>query len=120
MNETPIYDIKPYLPYTDCQPAASGGFTDTAERRRVRVEAGDELLMRLPEDKRSALLEVLAQDPRPAYQDDPERVYGLLFGGWNVRFRVRDGALTVTDIAEEQADDPGGSCRKGLDVPAGV
>ena len=98
MNDTPILDIKPYLPLSDCRPEATGGFTDTHEKRTCRVACPEELLIRLPQQSRAGLLGVLEQDPRPAYQDDPERVYGFPFAGHEVRFRVRDGLLTVTDI----------------------
>ena len=98
MDGTPIYDIKPYVPYADCHPDALGGFTTTASMPGVEVRCSDMLLEKVPEDKRSALLGVLAQDPRPRYQDDPERVYGLSFAGLDVKFRVADKVLTVLDI----------------------
>lgn len=97
MDGTPILDIKPYIE-TDCHPDALCGFTDTTEKRRARVECPPELLGRLPEDKRAALLGILAEDPRPAYQNDAERIYGFIFAGREIRFRVEDGVLTVTDI----------------------
>ena len=95
MDGTPVYDIKPYLPYADCHPEATGGFTAEVAKRRVRVEAAPGLLSPLSDTQRACLLEALAEDPRPAYQQDPERVYGFLFGQWNVRFQVQDGVLTV-------------------------
>ena len=98
MDGTPIYDIKPYVPYADCHPDALGGFTTTTSMPGVEVRCSDMLLEKVPEDKRSALLGVLAQDPRPRYQDDPERVYGLSFAGLDVKFRVADKVLTVLDI----------------------
>jgi len=101
MDGTPVFDIKPYIPYADCIPEAAGGFTQTTEKRQVSVDIPDELLRRIPEEKREALRGILAQDPRPAYQDDPERVYGFGYGGLEVRFRVAQGVLTVTDIAKE-------------------
>ena len=98
MDGTPILDIKPYATYSDCHPEARGGFTDTTAARTVRVECPDELLDRMPADKREALLGILEQDPRPSYQDDPERVYGFVFAGREIRFRVSDGVLTVAEI----------------------
>ncbi|MBR4579043.1 MAG: tRNA (N6-threonylcarbamoyladenosine(37)-N6)-methyltransferase TrmO [Oscillospiraceae bacterium] len=97
MDGTPILDIKPYIPYADCRPEAAAGFT-AAPARRVACVIPPALLQRLPEDKREALRGVLEADPRPSYQDDPERVYGFGFAGREVRFRVADGVLTVVDI----------------------
>ena len=101
MNGTPIYDIKPYLPYADCVPDAAGGFTDQVERKTLRVVCAAEWWERVPQDKRGALRDTLSQDPRPAYQQDPDRVYGMAFGGLNVRFRVAGDTLTVLDIEKE-------------------
>lgn len=98
VNGTPILDIKPYLPLSDCRPEATGGFTDTHQKRTCRVECPAEVLNRLPEQSRAGLIGVLEQDPRPAYQDDPGRVYGFPFAGHEIRFRVQDGLLTVIDI----------------------
>lgn len=98
MDGTPILDIKPYLPYVDCHPEASGGFTDRVERRTLEVVCPPEWLARIPAEKREALLGVLAQDPRPAYQRDPKRRYGLTFGGHEVRFQVEGERLTVVEI----------------------
>lgn len=99
LDGTPIYDIKPYLPYADARPEARGGFTDAVERRLLTVQCPPELLERIPAEKREALLAVLAQDPRPSYQTDPERVYGMAFAGSEVRFTVSDRILTVGDIS---------------------
>ena len=98
MDGTPIYDIKPYLPYADCRPDAVGGFAARPKEARLEVDCPPELLAVLPEDKRPALLAVLAQDPRPQYQDDPDRVYGMAFAGTEVKFRVAGGRLRVTEI----------------------
>ena len=98
MDGTPIYDIKPYLPYADCKPEALGGFASQPKEATLRVEIPDELLARIPEEKRNALVGVLAQDPRPSYQDDPERVYGMAFGGLEVKFRVAGDILTVCEV----------------------
>ena len=98
MNGTPIYDIKPYLSYADARPEAKGGFTDSAGSLEVEVEIPDGLYEKLPEENRAALMSVLKNDPRPTYQSDPAREYGMAFGGMNVKFKVSGGVLTVTDI----------------------
>lgn len=98
MDGTPIFDIKPYLPYTDSHPDAVGGFTDGLESRCLRVECPPQLLERIPADSREGLLGVLAGDPRPRYQEDPQRVYGMGFAGQNVRFTVAGDTLTVRSI----------------------
>ena len=98
MDGTPIYDIKPYLPYADCKADAAGGFAPQ-RAAELAVEFPPELLARVPEDKRTALTGVLAQDPRPHYQSDPARIYGMNFAGMEVRFRVADGVLTVVELA---------------------
>ena len=97
MDGTPILDIKPYIPYADCQPEATGGFTDTAGDFLLKVEFPPELLSMVPEDRREALIGVLRHDPRPSYQRNAERVYGMEFAGVNVRFRVEGEVLTVVD-----------------------
>lgn len=102
LDGTPIYDIKPYAPYSDAHPDAQGGFTDQVERRRLRVDCAPELLAVVPEDKRAALLGILAEDPRPAYQHDPQRVYGLTFAGLEVKFTVAEDALTICSIVGEK------------------
>ncbi|MGN0985704.1 MAG: tRNA (N6-threonylcarbamoyladenosine(37)-N6)-methyltransferase TrmO [Candidatus Enterenecus sp.] len=98
MDGTPIYDIKPYVPYADCHPEASEGFTAPGQDYLLEVDIPPALLARVPEDRREALRGVLAQDPRPSYQHDPDRVYGFGFAGLEVRFSVRDGVLTVLEI----------------------
>ena len=98
MDGTPIYDIKPYLPYADCKPQAVGGFASVPKEASLEVDCPAELMTLVPEGKRAALLGVLAQDPRPQYQDDPERVYGMAFGGLEVRFRVAGDRLTVCQV----------------------
>ena len=102
MNGTPIYDIKPYLPYADCRPEATGGFTDRQEKRRVEVQIPAELASRLTAKEAQGLRAVLAEDPRPAYQEDPERIYAFEFSGKRIAFRVRDGILTVTEIQPQK------------------
>lgn len=98
MDGTPIYDVKPYLPYADCRPEATGGFADPVKDYQLEVIFPEEWLSYIPESKQKALRAVLAQDPRPAYQNDPERIYGFEFAGFDVRFRVKDGVLTVCEI----------------------
>ncbi len=98
MDGTPILDIKPYIPYGDCHPDAIGGFTDTANEYFLEVKCPQQLLNKLPEGKRPALLGVLSHDPRPSYQKDPNRVYGLDFAGYNVQFSVKGDILTVSNI----------------------
>lgn len=100
MDGTPIYDIKPYLPYVDCRPEASGGFAVQTREGPLTVECPAALLALLPPERREALLDVLAQDPRPAYQNAPGRVYGMGFAGFEVRFTVEGGRLTVTRIEQ--------------------
>ena len=103
MDGTPIFDIKPYIPYGDAKPDALGGFTQGAGDFLLTVDFPSSLLERIPQNKRDALIGVLSHDPRPSYQADPERVYGLTFGGWNVRFRVKDSTLTVVEVAQENS-----------------
>ena len=98
MDGTPIFDIKPYIPYGDCKMDATGGFTDRAENFLLKVDFPEELLKKLPEQKREALIGVLSHDPRPSYQKDPKRVYGLTFAGYNIRFTVRGDLLTVQEV----------------------
>jgi tRNA-Thr(GGU) m(6)t(6)A37 methyltransferase TsaA len=95
MDGTPIYDIKPYLPYTDSHPDASGGFTSALADRSLEVVIPADLISVIPEDKRETLISVLSQDPRPSYQNDSERVYGFGFAGCEIKFTVSDGVLTV-------------------------
>lgn len=101
MDGTPIYDIKPYLPLSDCRTDARGGFAAEKEGYELKVVVPPEELERLPEEKREALIKVLSQDPRPAYQDEPERVYGFGFAGFEIKFRVSGETLTVLKIIRE-------------------
>ena len=101
LDGTPIYDIKPYIPYADCHPEASGGFTDGICYQRLSVDFPDDLLAVIPADKREALIEVLAQDPRPGYQHgEATRRYGVEFAGYDVRFTVEGDALTVAEVVK--------------------
>ena len=99
MDGTPIYDIKPYIPYADCHPDASEGFTGQTRMHLLQVEFPPTLMAQVPEADRDALTGVLASDPRPSYQHDPERVYGMEFAGLEVHFRVDGEVLTVTDVS---------------------
>ncbi len=103
MDGTPIYDVKPYLPYVDSVPDAVGGFAEGTADYRLTVDCPENLLGRIPKEMQETLLGVLAQDPRPAYQHDEDRVYGLPLGGFDVKFTVKDGRLTVVDVTEEKA-----------------
>ena len=100
LSGTPILDVKPYLPFTDAHPDARCGFAGAAENYALRVDCPDALLSRVPPEKRDALLACLAQDPRPAYQSDPERLYHMRFGAQEVDFTVRDDLLTVCGIRD--------------------
>lgn len=98
MDGTPIYDIKPYLAYTDSHPEAVCGFADRVKDYELEVEFPQELLELLPREKREAALGILRQDPRPSYQHDPERRYGVAFAGYDIRFQVRDRVLRVYQV----------------------
>lgn len=98
MDGTPIFDIKPYIPYCDCKPDAVGGFTADADDFLLEVEDPVGLLEKVPETKRAALIGVLSHDPRPSYHTDTGRVYGIEFAGKNIRFRVEDKKLIICEI----------------------
>lgn len=102
MDGTPIYDIKPYLPYADSHPDADRGWTGTSDDFLLQVTCPPELLSQIPEHDRSALLGVLSHDPRPSYQRDPDRIYGLQFAGFNIRFTVEERILTVREVTVSQ------------------
>lgn len=107
MDGTPIYDIKPYVPYADCHPEATGGFSEAVRDYALEVDFPESLLNRLDAGKRQAIIEVLAQDPRPGYRhDDPDRVFGVTFAGKDVRFKVLENRLTVVDVADAEAAPP--------------
>lgn len=103
MDGTPILDIKPYIPYADCHPNALGGFASVPAGETLEVVIPEDILPRIPAERLEALRGVLAQDPRPHYQNDPERVYGFGFAGMEVKFSVDGGRLTVRDI-QQKAD----------------
>ncbi len=98
MDGTPIFDIKPYIPYSDAFPEAAGGFTDTADDFLLTVHFPEPLLAHLPVAKQEAAIEVLSHDPRPPYQRSADRLYGLSFAGFDIRFKVADNILTVEEV----------------------
>lgn len=100
MDKTPIYDIKPYLPYTDCHFDAVGGYVDNLDEFELEVIFPDHWIKLIPSDKRDALIDTLSHDPRPSYQNDSDRIYGFYFSGFDVRFTVKDEVLTVCEIVE--------------------
>ena len=100
MNGTPIYDIKPYVPYSDCHPTATSGFSVDGEEYRLKVNCDALLLDKIPKEKQEALLQVLSCDPRPAYQEEG-RNYGFAFAGFEIKFLVKEGVLTVLEIEKE-------------------
>lgn len=100
MDGTPIYDIKPYIPLADCHPDAAEGYTKETKEHMLQVNFPEELLTVYPEEKRAAVLGVLAQDPRPTYFQDPERVYGVSFAGYDVKFKVDGDLLTVCGVVK--------------------
>ena len=98
LDGTPIYDVKPYLAYTDAHPDAIGGFADDVRDYSIKVNFDLHLLKQIPEDKRDALITILENDPRPSYKEEGEREYGMKYAGFDVFFTVNDGELTVTKI----------------------
>ena len=104
MDGTPILDIKPYLPYVDCMPDARGGFADRVKGYALEVEIPEKLLLKLPNEQQGCVREILAEDPRPSYQNDPDRVYGMEYAGYEIKFRVKDYRLTVCEIERVAAD----------------
>ena len=105
MDGTPIFDIKPYIPYGDCHMDATGGFTDRAGEFLLDVDFPRELLEKLPPDKREAAMAVLSHDPRPSYQRNEDRIYGMTFAGQDIRFTVREDTLTVTEVTPRKSGD---------------
>lgn len=110
MDGTPIYDIKPYLPYSDSYPDAARGFTGSRPFHLLEVVCPEEILAMLPDDKRAGLLDTLSQDPRPSFHNDPDRIYGLPYAGVDFHFRVSGDTLTVLS-AEKLRPDSGGSAQ---------
>lgn len=102
LTGTPIFDIKPYIPLSDCRPNALPGYTAETREHKLTVEIPEALLAKIPQSKRSALRGVLACDPRPGYEDSPDTVYGLAFGGMDVGFKVENGVLTVVRVDKKE------------------
>ncbi len=100
LDMTPIYDIKPYIPHADCRTDAVGSYADVSADYRLDVDFPEKLLDIISPDKRQAVIECLADDPRPAYQDNPERVYSMAFSGIDIRFKVNGMSLTVVDVVK--------------------
>ena len=100
LDQTPIFDIKPYLPYTDSHPEATGGFIEPLADHELVVDFPEQWLNRIPPQRRQALVRVLAHDPRPSYQKDPQRIYGLEFAGFEIKFTVLDKVLTVCEVKQ--------------------
>ncbi|MCI5592787.1 MAG: tRNA (N6-threonylcarbamoyladenosine(37)-N6)-methyltransferase TrmO [Ruminococcus sp.] len=98
MDGTPIYDIKPYIPYADCIPNAVGGFADNVKEYRLNVNMPSDICGDIDEKFKSALYEILANDPRPSYQNEPERIYSFEFGGYKIRFKADEKNLTLTEL----------------------
>lgn len=98
LDMTPIYDIKPYIPFTDCKPEASEGYTRETKMHELEVIFPQNLLERYPPEKREAVIGILAQDPRPTYVQDPNRIYGVAFAGFDIKFQVDKNRLTVCDV----------------------
>ena len=105
LNETPIYDIKPYLPYTDAHPEAKGSFGEAHKADEIEVVFPDEQMEKLPEDLRERVLAVLKQDPRAAYNKKPDYVYGMSFAGYDIRFTADENRLTVMDVIRIDTED---------------
>lgn len=103
LDGTPVYDIKPYLPFADCKPDATGGYASAHERDGLQVVFPTELQEKIPESKRAGLLECLADDPRPSYQDEPDRIYGMAFADLEIKFKVANGTLTVVEVLTREA-----------------
>ena len=98
LDGTPVLDIKPYIPFADCKPDATGSYASEHEHDKLQVIFPENLLIQITEEKRQGLTECLADDPRPSYQEDPARVYGMLFGDYELKFTVENGILTVKEV----------------------
>ncbi len=98
LDGTPIYDIKPYLPFADSRPEAVGGFADTVKGDQLQVQYSEEIMLQIPEQHRQAVIDILAQDPRPHYQQDPTRIYGMEFADMEIKFRVEETTVIVCEI----------------------
>ncbi len=98
LDGTPVYDIKPYLPYVEAKEDAAGGFASRVKDENLQVEIPETWMEKIPEDKREILTKLLCQDPRPAYQEDPDRVYGMSYAGMEIKFQVEEDRLKVCGI----------------------
>ncbi len=98
LDDTPIYDIKPYIPYCDCKIDAKGSYADEFSDHKIKVNCEKEILNILPENKRNSLLECIAEDPRPSYQQDSERIYKMCFSGFNVSFKINENSAEIIEI----------------------
>ena len=105
VNGTPIYDIKPYLAYTDSHPHAKGGFSDSVKEYKLEVEISDSIIGKLPMEERENVIGILAQDPRPSYIEDEQRIYGVAYSGYNIRFQVKKNRLIVIDIENKDLEE---------------
>lgn len=105
LNGTPIYDIKPYLSYTDCHTDAIGSYADANLSHKLSVEVEEELLLKFPQGKRDAMLDCIREDPRPSYQSDPERLYAMSFAGYDIRFYVNGTTAKIVEIEKRSASD---------------
>lgn len=102
LDGTPIYDIKPYLPFADSRPDAIGGFADTVKGDQLQVQCCEEMMLQIPKQHRQAVIDILAQDPRPHYQQDPTRIYGMEYANMEIKFRVEDTTLVVCEIIRKE------------------
>lgn len=102
LDGTPIYDIKPYLPFADSRPDAIGGFADTVKGDQLQVQCSEEMMLQIPKQHRQAVIDILAQDPRPHYQQDPTRIYGMEYANMEIKFRVEDTILVVCEIIRKE------------------
>ena len=98
LDNTPIFDIKPYVPYCDCKPAAKGSYSEDFNEYRLEVNCDENLLKKVPQDKRKALLDCVCEDPRPSYHKNPERIYKMLFSGFEISFRVKENIAEIIEI----------------------
>lgn len=104
LDNTPIYDIKPYIPYADCYPDATGGFTDDITKEKLEIIFPLELINIIPKEKRQGVIDILAEDPRPSYQNDSERIYSMLFDCFDIHFKINENTLTVIEIDKKTAE----------------
>ena len=102
LDNTPIFDIKPYLPFTDSHPEAIGGFADAKKSYALEVDFPADLQKDLPKDVTETITALLSEDPRPSYQEDPDRIYGMEYGGYEVRFTVSDGKAHVVELLSDK------------------